>query len=213
MLQVLEVVHAGVSKVLNNKAESLSHPVRKMTRMLTNQQAEAYLTAPKDTSNTRHALGQRTDLRESGSSSSTSYSSLAAGDFYCEEAARSDPQQCLELMPSPRARPASRGQAGFSSNSGSVSDPGVMPSLSGAGVANGAAPDLAIHHVRNAISNPGDGPEIVSSDEGRDSGGSDAKMQPVGVAGGKGVHSDAPGVVALIGPLHNVLDNRALKGK
>jgi hypothetical protein len=42
----LEVVHAGVSKLLANRTEPCSHPEKKMTKMLNKQQAAAYLAAP-----------------------------------------------------------------------------------------------------------------------------------------------------------------------
>jgi hypothetical protein len=45
----LEVVHAGVSKVLANSTEPSSHPEKKMTKLLNKQQAAAYLAAPADT--------------------------------------------------------------------------------------------------------------------------------------------------------------------
>jgi hypothetical protein len=44
----LEVVHAGVSKLLANRTEPCSHPEKKMTKMLNKQQAAAYLAAPAD---------------------------------------------------------------------------------------------------------------------------------------------------------------------
>lgn len=44
----LEVVHAGVSKVLYNMAEPISHPEKKVTKMIGDKQAAAYLAASAD---------------------------------------------------------------------------------------------------------------------------------------------------------------------
>ncbi|KAF6254714.1 diacylglycerol kinase accessory domain-containing protein [Scenedesmus sp. NREL 46B-D3] len=48
---VLEVVHAGTSRLLANRTEPCSHPEKKMTKMLNKQQAAAYLAAPADDGN------------------------------------------------------------------------------------------------------------------------------------------------------------------
>lgn len=204
VVQVLEVVHAGVSKVLANKGGTSAHPIKKMTRMLTEKQAEAYLAAP---AASKVFNGNGLDVEMN--TRATSDEDVDNHDYFSGAAAQADAQQQQQLfsfLSSPRVRPVSVGPGGVASSSGSVSDPGCLPTMSGSAGRTpprmfeepeyGTAGEVYSQHMRNAISNPGTAPESLASS-------ADLHVHGISSAagGGKVLCHEAPSAVAVIGAL------------
>lgn len=199
--QVLEVVRAGVSKVLTNRSAAPTHPVKRMIRMLTDKQAEAYLAAPAGPSRVFKGSSLDVELcqQQQMNSRGTSDEGLEDEDYFSGAQAQAEvqQQQLFGFLSSPRVRPVSVGPGGVTSSSGSVSDPGCQPSLSGSGGRTSArlfddmectgGGDVYTQQVRNAISNPGTAPDSLAS--------SSADLHVHGIsaaAGGKTAGHDAP---------------------
>lgn len=186
------MVRAGVSKVLSNNVEPAAHPPKKMTHMLSEKQASAYLAAPASAGGPE-VITSAIELQRHSSSHSD------------VEEPPVEPLQPQDLTPAPLpVRPAGTVvSAGLLSSSGSVSDPGLIQSMSvsgGSGTArvsggleySSTNDDLACQQVRYAISQPGTPPAAHSS------------SATQGTLDAAAVHKQqvqAPSAVAVIGPL------------
>jgi hypothetical protein len=185
LLLQLEVVHAGVSKLLANSSEPCSHPEKKMTKMLNKQQAAAYLAAPAangaDSSMPSDAKQQQqplhlSELRDPRQlqllhESEECCSSSAASSAYEQQAAAGNssssnphqPQQGVFPLVPQRVRAVSYGGVLPNAHAhelpagSSCSDPGVGPSHDGSTSAAAASSRIASSRRSLAVQTGGAG--------------------------------------------------------
>ncbi|WIA32111.1 hypothetical protein OEZ86_002962 [Tetradesmus obliquus] len=185
---VLEVVHAGVSKLLANSSEPSSHPEKKMTKMLNKQQAAAYVAAPAGGMESsmysdaqQQQLVQLSELRDPRQlqllhGSEECCSSSAASSAYEQHAAAQQHVQqqqhgAFPLMPQ-RVRAVSYGGVLPNAHAhelpagSSCSDPGVGPSHNGGAA---AASRMGAGRRSLAVQTAGSGSEDAACDTEGDS--------------------------------------------
>eukprot|EP00882_Tetradesmus_deserticola_P025409 GHRQ01027910.1.p1 GENE.GHRQ01027910.1~~GHRQ01027910.1.p1 ORF type:complete len:423 (+),score=166.64 GHRQ01027910.1:573-1841(+) len=157
---VLEVTHAGSSRLLANRTEPCSHPEKKMTKMLNKQQTAAYLAAPADDGNDSRMqsdVDQLKTVQLSDVRDSQQLQLLQASDDCCSSSPASsayEPQQVA--APSSTLHHHKQQQSGASpvapQRARAVSYGGVQPS--------GHADDLP---AGSSCSDPGIAPSVGST--------------------------------------------------